>query len=102
PGQFREKRAIRVTHNGKSVNELNELEYIRGDIWANVYGEDLIYIINPKNGEVKGLIDCKNLLPARERNSEMVLNGIAFEPLSGKIFLTGKLWPRLYQVELVR
>lgn len=102
PDVFREKRVVKVTLNGKSVDQLNELEYIKGEIWANVYGEDIIYIINLASGEVKGIIDCKNLMSPKLRNSEMVLNGIAFQPENGKIYLTGKLWPKIFQVELVK
>jgi glutamine cyclotransferase len=104
PDYFKERRSVEVKLDGKKVSQLNELEYINGDIWANVYGEDVIYIINPANGRVKGVVDCRNLLPAGKRSSDpdVVLNGIAYEPESGKIYLTGKLWPLIYQVELVK
>ncbi len=102
PEFFKEKRTINVTLEGRKVTQLNELEYIKGEIWANVFGDDNIYIIDPDSGKVKGIVECKDLMPQWQRNSEMVLNGIAFEPESGKIYITGKLWPRLYQVELIK
>ena len=91
-----------VTCEGRPVRWLNELEYIDDMIWANVYTTDEIVIINPKNGKVEGIVDCRRLLPMRLRTSETdVLNGIAYDPETGKIYLTGKNWPRLYEVRLV-
>lgn len=96
-------RKITVKLNEKSVRNLNELEYIDGRIWANVYLSDLIMIINPKNGVVEGVIDCKGLLPRSERSPQTdVLNGIAMNPETGDIFLTGKNWPKLYRISLNR
>ena len=80
---------------------LNELEYIDGRIWANVYTTDEIVIINPRDGKVEGVIDCSGLLPRKLRTVKTdVLNGIAFNPEDGRIYLTGKNWPRLYEVRL--
>ena len=99
---FKVERKIKVTMNGRSVRYLNELEWIDGKIWANVYMTDLIVVINPKNGEVESSIDCSGLLPRSLRKPDTdVLNGIARDPATGKIYLTGKNWPRLYEVELV-
>ena len=95
-------RRQRVTLDGKSVRYLNELEYIDGKIWANVYTYDTIYIIDPSDGKVEGTIDCRGLLPYKERTSETdVLNGIAVDG-QGRIFLTGKYWPKMYEIELVK
>ena len=81
---------------------LNELEYIDGKIWANVYTTDLIVVINPADGKVEASIDCSGLLPRSLRKPETdVLNGIAHDSATGKIYLTGKNWPRLYEVRLV-
>ena len=90
-----------VTFNERPVRFLNELEYIDGRIWANVYTSDEIVIINPKNGKVEGIVDCRGLLP-RNLHTEAtdVLNGIAFDPETGKIYLTGKNWPKLYEIRL--
>lgn len=101
PMTFMEKRKIAVTLNGKRVREINELEYIDGKIWANVYIKDDILIINPETGDAEGRVDCTNLLPQslRRRNTD-VLNGIAWDSSTKSIYLTGKNWPRLYRVEL--
>lgn len=90
-----------VTIEGRPVRWLNELEYIKGKVWANVYTSDEIVIINPKNGKVEGLIDCKGLLPKNLRTETTdVLNGIAYDSKTDKIYLTGKNWPKLYEVKL--
>ena len=99
--KFAQKEKIQVTFNGRPVRYLNELEYIDGKIWANVYTSDEIVIINPKNGEVEGIINCRGLLPDQLRTSDTdVLNGIAYNPKDGKIYLTGKNWPRMYEIRL--
>ena len=93
-------RRQRVTMDGKSVRYLNELEYIDGKIWANVYTTDTIVIIDPADGKVEASVDCRGLLPYRERSGdEDVLNGIAVDK-EGRIFLTGKYWPKMFEVEL--
>lgn len=98
--QVRSMKPVKI--NGKPLTLLNELEYINGDIWANVYTQDYIAIIDPVSGNVKGIIDCKGLLPRSLRNSTTdVLNGIALNPQTGDIYLTGKYWPKMYRVRLV-
>lgn len=90
-----------VTLNGRPLRNLNELEYIDGKIWANVYLTDMIAIINPKDGKVEATIDCNGLLPSKLKTKETdVLNGIAIDG-QGRIYLTGKYWPRMYQIELI-
>jgi glutamine cyclotransferase len=99
---FAQKKKVLVTIEGRPVRFLNELEYIDGKVWANVYTSDEIVIINPKDGRVEGVVDCRGLLPKRLRTDDTdVLNGIAFNPEDGKIYLTGKNWPKLYEVKLV-
>ena len=99
---FALQRRLPVRYEDRPVRWLNELEYIDGKIWANVYTTDEIVIINPKNGRVEGLVDCRGLLPKRLYTKETdVLNGIAYDRKSGKIYLTGKNWPMLYEVRLV-
>ena len=100
--QFRQQKAVQVKLNGRPLNQLNELEWIDGKIWANVYTTDMIVIINPENGNVEATIDCTGLLPVYLRDEYTdVLNGIAYNPATKKIYLTGKYWKRLYEVELV-
>ncbi len=95
-------RRLVVKYDEKPVRFLNELEYIDGKIWANVYTSDEIVIINPKDGRVEGVIDCKGLLP-KELHTPMtdVLNGIAYNEKTGKVYLTGKNWPKLYEIRIV-
>lgn len=91
-----------VTYEDRPVRWLNELEYIDGKVWANVYTTDEIVIINPRNGKVEGIVDCRGLLPQRlHKPGTDVLNGIAYNPQTQKIYLTGKNWPKLYEVRLV-
>lgn len=98
---FRTARKMTVRLNGRPVNDLNELEYIDGKIWANVYLTDLIVIVNPADGDVEATVDCSGLLPSRLRYDDTdVLNGIAYNPKNGKIYLTGKNWCRLYEIKL--
>jgi len=103
PASFRDIRKIEVTQKGKKIDLLNELEYIDGFIWANVYGADSIVIIDPATGDVQSTIDCKGLLHASLRRPQTdVLNGIAYNPDTGDIFLTGKYWPRMFRVDIVK
>ena len=100
-GKLKLQRSINVTLNGRPVKYLNELEWIDGRIWANVYTTDTILIIDPSDGTVEATVDCKGLLPAKLRTPDTdVLNGIAADA-DGNIYLTGKNWPRLYQIRLV-
>ncbi len=100
--EFKQERSVNVTMDGRSVRYLNELEYIDGKVWANVYMTDMIVIINPEDGKVEASIDCSGLLPRSLRRPETdVLNGIARDPATGKVYLTGKYWPRLYEVRLI-
>lgn len=99
---FKVERKVMVKHEERPVRWLNELEYIDGKIWANVYTTDEIMIINPRNGKVEGVIDCRGLLPQDlyTRHTD-VLNGIACNPVDGKIYLTGKNWPKLYEIKII-
>lgn len=96
------QRRISVKNQERPVRWLNELEYIDGKIWANVYMTDDIVIINPKDGRVEGVVNCRGLLPQNLRTEETdVLNGIAYNPETGKIYLTGKNWARMYEIKLI-
>ena len=99
---LRLQKTVNVTMDGRPVRYLNELEWIDGKVWANVYTTDMIVIINPSTGVVEGKIDCTGLLPKSLKKPDTdVLNGIAVCPSDGRIYLTGKNWPRLYEVKLL-
>lgn len=99
---FRVTSTLNVTLHGRPLNYLNELEFIDGKIWANVYTSDMIVIINPLTGVVEGVVDCSGLLPVPLKTSSTdVLNGIAYNPETKKLYLTGKNWPELYEVRVV-
>ena len=98
-------KTLTVTLNGRPLRLLNELEWIDGKIWANIYTTDSIAVIDPASGKVEALIDCSGLLPEKLRSPDTdVLNGIAVlgEGRSQRIFLTGKNWPRLYEVRVLK
>ena len=99
PATFAEKKSVTVTLNGHPVPYLNELEYIKGKVWANVYGKDQIVIIEPKSGVVEGVLDCRMLQTTfRHTNRTDVLNGIAYNPDTKEIYLTGKYWPSMFRI----
>ena len=101
-GNMKVTKRLGVTMDGRPLRYLNELEWIDGKIWANVYTSDTIVIINPSSGKVEASVDCKGLLPASLRTRDTdVLNGIAADG-EGRIFITGKNWPRMYRIELVK
>lgn len=101
PATFRRLGSTAVTLAGAPVKMLNELEWIDGRIWANVYMTDQIVIIDPATGVVEGIIDLTGLLPAEEVGPETdVLNGIARDPDTGRIFVTGKNWDKIFEIEI--
>ena len=100
--RFNVQHTVRVTLDEKPIRFLNELEWINGKIWANIYTTDDIAIINPRTGVVEGMIDCSGLLDRKLRTQKTdVLNGIAYNSADGKIYLTGKYWPKMFEIELV-
>ncbi len=102
PQTLAEVRSIHVTDHGKPVDQLNELEYIHGEIYANVWMTDKIVRISPTTGKVLSTINMAGLLPAIEiRGRDAVLNGIAYDTEHNRLFVTGKQWPRLFQIEVV-
>jgi glutamine cyclotransferase len=102
PTSLKEIRRINVSDMGKPVTQLNELEFVRGEIWANVWQTDRIARISPADGRVLGWIDLTGILPKAERiNSDAVLNGIAYDAATDRIFVTGKLWPKLFEIKVV-
>lgn len=102
PASFAPVKKVEVTLRGQKVLYLNELEYIKGEIWANVYGTDQIVRIDPASGEVRGVINLRGLLPAQQRKPRTdVLNGIAWDPKTGGIYVTGKYWPKMFRITLI-
>ena len=100
PETFTRKSSFVVTLRGEPIHYLNELEWIEGKIWANVYTLDQIVIIDPANGMVEGVVDLRGLLPESERTpSTDVLNGIAYDSENGRIFVTGKNWSKIFEIE---
>lgn len=103
PDTFREVRRLTVTDGGVPVRDLNELEYVRGEVYANVWRTDRIARISPQTGRVVGWIDLRGLMAAGYRlDPAAVLNGIAYDAATNRLFVTGKLWPRLFEIEVVR
>ncbi len=98
PQTFQPLKRVQVTLNGSPVKKLNELEWVNGYIYANVWHEDYIVKIQPESGKVVAIIDCSQLLRKPLSDSEAVLNGIAYDASSNTFYLTGKLWPSLFQV----
>lgn len=102
PETFKRKRKITVTNKGEVVNYINELEWIDGKIWANIYTTDAIAIINPVSGEIEGIIDLTGILPISEITSTTdVLNGIAYDAKGDRIFVTGKNWSKIFEIKIV-
>lgn len=101
PKSFAEQRRVRVTWRGKPVGQINELEYVRGEVLANIWHSDLIARIDPETGVIKGLIDLRAVIASvAVRDSEAVLNGIAWDDKAGKLYVTGKRWPKLFEIAL--
>ena len=89
---------------GQPIAQLNELEMVEGELFSNVWGTDLILRIDPGSGKVKGVINLEGLLPPAQRGTldpDAVLNGISWDSKGKRLFVTGKLWPKLYEIELV-
>jgi glutamine cyclotransferase len=102
PDTFAEKRRFTVHDGNTRVQELNELEFVDGEIFANVWQTDRIARISPRNGEVVGWIDLKDLLsPVYRLQSGAVLNGIAYDSDRKRLFVTGKLWPNIFEIQLI-
>jgi glutamine cyclotransferase len=102
PATFHELRRITVKDHGVPLTQLNELEFVHGQIYANIWHSARIVRIAPSTGSVLGFIDLAGLLPASERSSpEAVLNGIAWDAGHDRLFVTGKLWPKLFEIEII-
>ena len=119
PDSFEKVRTLKVTDNGKPIHNINEMEYIKDEIWANVWPTDRIVRISPKDGKVLGWIECKALLSEEDKSQigwslikgvqnpsipldqEACLNGIAYDSINDRIFVTGKLWPKMFEIKII-
>lgn len=101
PETFKPVKKLAVKMNGRPIRELNELEFIDGEIWANVWQTDLILRIDPSTGQVTSFLELQGILaPSDKTGSEDVLNGIAYDAEHKRIFVTGKLWPRIFEIKI--
>lgn len=101
PATFKEIRRVTVRDGGTAIDQLNELEFVRGEVWANVWHTDRIARIDPRTGRVTGWIDLSGLMSMYRLDAESVLNGIAYDPASQRLFVTGKMWPKLFEIQVV-
>lgn len=95
-----ERRRVQVMLNDRPVQYINELEYINGEVWANVWYQDMIVRIDPQTGNVNSIVELAGLYPGRNNRDE-VLNGIAWDAVNQRLFVTGKLWPVLYEIKVL-
>ncbi|NNC65877.1 MAG: glutaminyl-peptide cyclotransferase [Gammaproteobacteria bacterium] len=102
PDSFELLRTLEVTDEGQRVTRLNELEYIDGEIWANIWYDDRVVRISPETGEVLAWVDLSHLVPRAQRSADAVLNGIAYDADADRLFVTGKNWPQLFEITLAR
>ncbi len=100
PDTLQQQKSVQVTLNGNPVQSLNELEFINGEVWANVWYQDVIVRIDPQTGNVNSLVDLSGLYPQRKSRDE-VLNGIAWDEDGQRLFVTGKLWSSLYEIKVL-
>jgi glutamine cyclotransferase len=102
PENFQAVKKLSVSMDGAPLRNLNELEVIEGEIWANVWMTDMIVRIDPSTGKVVSYLDMKGLLPAdQRRDPDDVLNGIAYDAASRRVFIVGKRWPRIFEIKLL-
>ena len=101
PDTLKETGRITVRDANGPVLNLNELEYVKGEIYANVWTTERIVRISPKDGRVTGWIDLTGLLPPALKKGTDVLNGIAYDAATDRLYVTGKWWPRVFQIEIV-
>ncbi len=103
PDNFQVQKTIAVGDGSKPLHEINELEYVQGEVYANIWHADRIARINPHTGMIVGWIDLMGLLSRGEvHDEEAVLNGIAYDEANGRLFVTGKLWPKVFEIRLTR
>lgn len=98
---LKETGRVQVTDGGRPVQQINELEVVKGEVYANVWQSDRIARIDPKSGQVRGWIDLKGILDPKDAAGVDVMNGIAYDAAGDRLFVTGKLWPKLFEIEVV-
>ena len=105
--RFLDPKSFRVTHRvhvvdegGRAIDDLNELEYIHGEIFANIWHSDRIARISPQTGKILGWIDLSGIIDQHELQGDAVLNGIAYDSSGDRLFVTGKLWPKLFEIKI--
>ena len=101
PVTFKELRRVTVREGQAAIDQLNELEFVRGEVWANVWHTDRIARIDPRTGRVVGWLDLSGLMSMYRLDAEAVLNGIAYDAASQRLFVTGKNWPKLFEIQIV-
>jgi glutamine cyclotransferase len=102
PATFRELRRISVKDGTQSIRELNEIEFVKGELYSNIWHSERIARISPADGRVLGWIDLTGILPKAERpDAEAVLNGIAYDAAADRLFVTGKLWPKIFEIRVI-
>ncbi|MFO7569638.1 MAG: glutaminyl-peptide cyclotransferase [Smithellaceae bacterium] len=103
PDTFKIVRSIQVKDGETHIEQLNEMAFVEGEIWANIFMEDVIVRISPKTGKVTGWIDLSVLYSYLPKNTQVdVLNGIAYDPQAKRIFVTGKFWPKIFEIQLLK
>ncbi|MEQ1780766.1 MAG: glutaminyl-peptide cyclotransferase [Hyphomonadaceae bacterium] len=100
PVTLKETGRIDVKLNGRPIDQINELEFIKGEIWANIFQTDRIVRIDPATGNVVGVVYLGGIMPLEERRKVDVLNGIAYDKATDKIYVTGKYWPKLFEITI--
>jgi glutaminyl-peptide cyclotransferase len=101
PETLAEKGRLPVLDGRRPISNLNELEWVKGEIWANIWQTEKIVRISPQNGQVLGWVDMTGILPAADRANVDVLNGIAYDEKKDRLFVTGKWWPKLFEIKVV-
>jgi len=103
PGSFSVKRILAVSDQNGPIDQLNELEYIKGKIFANIWQQSKIVVINPETGYVTAWLDFSPLVPKYLKDhTDFVLNGIAYDPLTDHLYITGKMWPVMYEIKIFK
>jgi glutaminyl-peptide cyclotransferase len=103
PDTLKETGRVTVTYDGKPVPQINELEWVKGKVYANVWHTDMLIIVDPARGDITGVVDLTGLMPLNQRppGPDSVLNGIAYDAVHDRLFVTGKNWPRLFEIRVL-